>query len=70
MTGCKILVNNKEVKWFVDVAPPWGEPSISSVSWFVLCNVIYVMHLLSALIMMCNEYIFCCLSILLMIDGK
>ena len=70
MTGCKILVNNKKVKQFVDVAPPWGEPRISGVSWFSLCSVIYVMHFLSALIMMCNEYIFCCLSILLMIKGK
>ena len=61
MTGCKILANNKEVKWFVDVAPPWGEPCIYGVSWFSLCNVISVMHLLSALTMMCNESIFGCL---------
>jgi hypothetical protein len=57
VTGCKILENNKEVKWIVDVVPLWGEPCISSVSWFSLCNVIPVMHFLSALIMMCNEYI-------------
>jgi hypothetical protein len=70
VTGCNILANNKEAKRFVDVAPPWGEPRISGVSWFSLCSVIYVMHFLSALIMMCNEYIFCCLSTLLMLKGK
>jgi hypothetical protein len=70
VTGCNILVNNKEAKWFVDVAPPWGEPRISGVSWFSLCSVIFVMHFLSALIMMCNEYIFCFLSTLLMLKGK
>ena len=70
MTGCQILVNNKEANRFVDVAPPWGEPRISSVSWFSLCSVIYVMLLLSVLIIMCNEYIFCCLSTLLMLKGK
>jgi hypothetical protein len=58
------------VKWFVDVAPPWGEPHISSVSWFALCNVISVIHLLSALIMMCNDYIFCLSSTLLMLKDK
>jgi hypothetical protein len=56
-TECKILANNKEAKKFVDVAPPWGEPRIFGVSWFSLCSVISVMHLLSALIIMCNEYI-------------
>jgi hypothetical protein len=70
VTGCKILANNKEAKQFVDIAPPWGEPHISGVSWFALCSVISVMHFLSALIIMCNEYIFCCLSILLMLKGK
>jgi hypothetical protein len=54
----------------VDVAPPWGESRISGVSWFALCCVISVMNLLSALIMMCNRYIFCCLSILLRLNGK
>ena len=54
MNGCKVLANNKEVKQFVDVAPPWGEPCISGVSWFALCCVISVMNLLNALIMMCN----------------
>jgi hypothetical protein len=54
----------------VDVAPPWGEPRRSGVSWFDLCSVIYVMHFLSALIMMCNAYIFCFLSTLLMLKGK
>jgi hypothetical protein len=58
------------VKQFVDVAPPWGEPRISGVSWFSLCNVISIMHLLSSSIMMSNECIFCCLSILLIIKGK
>jgi hypothetical protein len=58
------------VKQFVDVAPPWGEPHISGVSWFALCSVISVIHFLSALIMMCNEYIFCFLSTLLMLKGK
>jgi hypothetical protein len=52
---CNILVNNKEVKRFVDVAPPWGEPHISGVPWFSLCCIIYVMNLLSAWIMMCNR---------------
>jgi hypothetical protein len=70
MIGCNILVNNKEAKRFVDVSPPWGEPRISGVSWFSLCSVIYVMLLLSALIMMCNESIFCFLSTLLMLKGK
>jgi hypothetical protein len=70
VTGCNILANNKEAKRFVDVAPPWGEPRISGVSWFSLCSVISVMHFLSALIMMCNEYIFCFLSTLLMLKGK
>jgi hypothetical protein len=70
VTGCMILANNKEAKRFVNIAPPWGEPRISGVSWFSLCNVISVMHFLSALIMMCNEGMFCCLSILLMIKGK
>jgi hypothetical protein len=51
---CKIVMNNKEAKWLVDVAPHWGEPHISSVSSF-LCVVIYVMNLLSALIMMYNR---------------
>jgi hypothetical protein len=54
----------------VDVAPPWGEPHISGVSWFSLCSAIFVMHFLSALIMMCNEYIFCFLSTLVMLKGK
>jgi hypothetical protein len=70
VNGCKILENNKEVKQFLDVAPPWGEPHISGVSWFSLYSVIFFMHLLSALIMMCNEYIFCCLSTLLILKGK
>jgi hypothetical protein len=55
VTGCNILENNREVKKFLDVAPPWGEPRISGVSWFSLCFVIYVMNILSALIMMCNR---------------
>jgi hypothetical protein len=63
-------VNNKEAKWFVDVAPPWGEPHISGVSWVGLCYVIYVMNLLSDLIMMYDGYIFCCLSTLLMLKDK
>jgi hypothetical protein len=67
---CNILANKKEVKWFVDVAPSWGEPRISGVSWFALYSFILVMHFLSALIMMCNVYIFCCLSILFMLKGK
>jgi hypothetical protein len=50
----RFWTNNKEVKQFVDIAPPWGEPRISSVSWFSLCCVIYVMNFLSDLIMMCN----------------
>jgi hypothetical protein len=37
--GCNILANNKEAKQFVEVAPPWGEPHISGVSWFALCSV-------------------------------
>jgi hypothetical protein len=55
VTGCKILANNRKAKQFVGVAPPWGEPHTSSVSWFSLCCVIFVMNLLSALIMMCNR---------------
>jgi hypothetical protein len=64
VTECKILVNNKEAKRFVDVAPPWGEPRISSVSSFALCCVIFVMHF------MCNEYICCSLNNLLMFKSK
>jgi hypothetical protein len=63
VTGCNILVNNKEANWFVDVAPPWGEPRISGVSWFSLCSAIFVMYFLSALI-------FFCLSTLFMLKGK
>jgi hypothetical protein len=70
VTGCNILSNNKEVKRFVDVVPPWGEPRISGVSWFSLCSVIYVMHFLSALIIMCDEYICFFLSTFLMLKGK
>jgi hypothetical protein len=70
VTEFKILENNKEAKRFLDVAPPWGEPCISGVSWFFLCNVFHAIHLLSALIMMCNVYIFCCLSTLFMLKGK
>jgi hypothetical protein len=70
VNGCNILVNNKEAKRFVDVTPPWGEPCISGVSWFALCIVFYVIHLLSALIMMCNECIIFGLSTLLMLKGK
>jgi len=70
VTGCSILANNKEVKQFLDVAPPWGEPCISGVSWFSLCSVIFVMHFLSDLIMMCSEYIIRCVSTLIMLKGK
>ena len=54
MTECKILVDNKEVKWLVDVAPHWGEPRISGVSLFSLCYFISVMALFSALIIIYN----------------
>jgi hypothetical protein len=57
VTECKISMNNKEVKRFVDIAPPWGEPRISGVSWFVLCCVIYVMNLLSVLIMIDRSFV-------------
>jgi hypothetical protein len=70
VTRCNILVNNKEAKRFVDLAPHWGEPHLSSVSWFSFCSVFSVMHLVSALIMMCNECIFCFLSTLLMLKGN
>jgi hypothetical protein len=53
-----ILENNKEVKPFVDVAPPWGEPRISGVPWFSLCCVISIMNMLSSWIMMFNKYIY------------
>ena len=36
----------KKVKRLVDIAPHWGEPRISGVSWLALCNVIFVMLLL------------------------
>jgi hypothetical protein len=39
-------MNNKEAKRLVDVAPHWGEPRISGVLWFDLCNFIYVMFFL------------------------
>ena len=46
MNECKIQAHNKEAKRLVDVAPHWGEPRISGVSWFSLCNVISVMFFL------------------------
>jgi hypothetical protein len=36
----------KKAKRLVDVAPHWGEPRISGVLWFSLCNVISVMFFL------------------------
>jgi hypothetical protein len=43
---CNRQANNKEAKQLVDVAPYWGEPHISGILWFSLCNVISIMFFL------------------------
>jgi hypothetical protein len=51
--------NNKEAKRLVDIAPHWGEPRISGVLWFALCNVISVMFcLVLRLECVMNMYVF------------